>query len=157
MGRRASDLASRLKTANDDVVATVESLSNEQWRGTTKEEGWTVAATAHHIGATYPVVLPLVQAITAGQAMPPISMDFINQGNAQHAKDFASCDRAEALSLLRDGCESTVSIIGTLSDEQLDLTAQLLQEGPVMTAEQIIEGILISHAQVHWASIKEAI
>lgn len=157
MSERAKRLADRLKRANDDVISMVEGLSEEQWRGTTKGEGWTVAPTAHHIGATYGAVNGIIQAIANGATMPPISMDLINEGNAQHARDFKDCNRDETLTLLRDGGASAVSMVSGFSDEQLDRTAQLLEGMPEMTTEQLIEGILIVHAQTHGASIREVV
>ena len=157
MSQRATDLASRLEKTNDDVIALVESLSEGQWRGTTNEEGWTVAATAHHIAATYGAVVPLIQGLASGATIPPIPLDFINDGNAKHAADFKDCNREETIALLRDGGKSATQMIGGLSDEGLDRTAQLLQDGPELTTEQVIEGVLISHAEIHATSIREVL
>lgn len=157
MSERAANLINQLKQANDDVIGSIESLSDDQWQKTTGEEGWTVAATAHHIAATYPAVSGLIQMVAAGHQMEPISMDMIDQGNAQHAREFAACDRNETIALLRNGFQTTASMIEGFADEQLDQKAQVLQGAPEMTTEQLIQGILIGHAQIHGKSIKDAV
>lgn len=157
MSQRATDLANRLEKTNGDVISLVESLSDEQWNGTTKEEGWTVAATAHHVAATYGAVVPLIQGLASGATIPPIPLDFINEGNAKHAAEFKECGREETLTLLREGCKSATQMISSLSDEGLDRKTVLLEGGPELTTEQAIEGILIQHAQTHSQSIREVI
>ena len=62
----------------------------------------------------------------------------------------------EALAYCQADAESlcAASMIRGLSDEQLDRTATLFAGS--MTAQQMIEGILISHVAMHLESIRSA-
>lgn len=154
MGQRAEALAQRLEAANQEAISAVQQLGDDQWRAQTKEEGWTVAATTHHMATSHEGLTGLVQALANSQQLPPITMDMINQGNAQAAQQFANADRNECLDLLRSGGEKAVSVVRGLSDEHLDRAGTLL--GQPWTTQQVIENILIGHVQGHLASIRGA-
>jgi uncharacterized damage-inducible protein DinB len=157
MGERGDALAQRFEQANNDVIAAVEGFSDDQWKAKTKEEGWSVGVAAHHIAVGHPGVFGLAQAIANGQPLPPITREMIDQGNAQHAQQFAGCTRQETLDLLRaNGAAAAMSLRG-LTDEQLDRSATLpvFGDAPV-SAQQVIEMVLIGHPQGHLQSIKGA-
>jgi hypothetical protein len=80
-------------------------------------------------------------------------MDSLHQMNAEHAKQFANCTRDETLVLLRKNAAGAASTVRGLSDDQLDRSAPLLG-GPPMTAQQVIERVLIGHVQEHHGSIR---
>ena len=61
MGGRAEGLAKRFEQANDDVIATVQNCSDEQWRKTCPGEQWSVGVTAHHIGSAHTPIAGLVR------------------------------------------------------------------------------------------------
>src|SRR5438874_3198082 len=117
MGARAEQLATQLEAVNADVIATVEGCPDAQWRtAKTGPEGWPVNVVAHHVGDGHGGISGLVQMIASGQQPPPLTMEMINQGNAKHAQDFANCDKAEALRLLREGGAAAVAAVRGLSD-----------------------------------------
>ena len=82
MSERSEGLAAKFEQPNNDVIATVEAASDEQWAATCEEEGWSVAVTAHHIGSGYTPLTGLVQAMASGAAWerarysPDISRNF---------------------------------------------------------------------------------
>lgn len=154
MSERARALAEQFEQANNDVIAAVEACSDEQWRATCKDEGWSVATTAHHVGGGHAVIADFANKIGNGEAMPPITMEMIDQGNAQHAQQYANCNKAETLAMLREGGAVAASIVRGLSDEQLDRSGPVL--GNPMTAAQVIENILIGHPRQHLASMQGA-
>jgi len=153
MSTRADALATRFEQANNEIITLVEQLDEEQWKKITAPEGWGVNVAAHHIAASIPAVLGLVQMTANGQA-PPVTMEQINQGNAQHATEFADAKKEETLALLRSGGDQGGAALRGLSDEQLDRTASVI--GQQMTVQQVIEIVLIAHPQQHGASIKAA-
>jgi hypothetical protein len=155
MGARGEQLAAQLEQANNDVIATIEALTDEQWKAVTEEEGWSVGVLAHHVAASHEGLGGLVQALAHGQPIPPLTMDMINAGNAQHAQQFANVSKAETLELLRGGGAKAVAVLRGLSDEQFDRSGQLL--GGTVTCQQITENILINHPRSHLKSIKKAI
>jgi len=110
--------------------------------------------TAHHVAVAHAQVATLAQLIANGQALPPLTVDMLNQGNAEHARTAAGCTRDETLALLRENGAAASRAIAGLSDEQLDRSAQLFM-GP-MSAEQLIEGAMIHHALGHLASMSAA-
>jgi hypothetical protein len=155
MGARGEQLAAQLEQANNDVIATIEGLSDEQWKAVTEEEGWSVGVLAHHIAVSHEGVGNLVQALANGAPVPPITMDVINAGNAQHAQQYANVSKEETLEVLRNGGARAVGMLRSLSDEQFDRSGQLL--GGTVTCQQITENILINHPRSHLQSIKKAI
>ncbi|MBI2760730.1 MAG: maleylpyruvate isomerase N-terminal domain-containing protein [Chloroflexi bacterium] len=113
MSERATSLAAKLEEVNNDLAG-VEGLTDEQWRSKTKVEEWTVAAAAHHVSASHASIAGMVVTVANGQALPPITMDDLNGTNAQHARDFATCDRAESVALMRwDGAAAKTSSSNT--------------------------------------------
>jgi hypothetical protein len=156
MSSKTEALATRFEEASKDFANKIERLNDQEWRAKTPEEGWTVAATAHHAaGSTAPISM-MVQAAATGSEMPSITMDGLHQMNADHAKQFANCSREETLALIRQTTGPAASIVRGLSDEQLNGKA-MLPIGMEMTAEQIIENVLIGHITGHGASIGAAL
>ena len=155
MSERARNLAQQLEQANHELVTTIEGLSDAQWRAATPDDGRSVGVVAHHVAASHKTVAGLVSAIAHGQAVPHITMDMIHAGNAEHAKQFAHCTKAETLALLRQNGAAAVATVRALGDAELDRSVTLPM-GP-MTAAQVVERILIGHAQGHHASIRQAL
>jgi len=158
MGQRTNDLADRFESANNDVIAAVEGCSDDQWRKTTNSEGWSVGVVAHHIASSHEPVAGLVRLVATGQPLPNLTMDMIHAGNAQHAQEQANCTREETLALLKSGGEAAASILRGLSDEQLDRAAPLaLLGGKEVSANQLVEMVMIGHPVQHLESINSAL
>lgn len=155
MGAQAEALAARFEQENNALIAAIEGLSNAQWQALTKAEGWTVAATAHHVAGGHQAIAGLVQAHANGQGQP-VSFAALNEGNAQHAQQFVGADKAEVLQLMRDGGAAAAAIVRGLSDDQLARTGQFADAMPPVPVQAMIEMILIGHVQGHGASIKNA-
>jgi hypothetical protein len=155
VGQKAEALAARLEQTARDLEANVKSLTEEQWRSKTAEEGWTVAATAHHAAISSGPIAAMAESAATGSPMPQITPDGLHQMNADHAKQFASCSRDETLQALREGIPPAAAIVRGLSDEQLARKATL-PLGMELSAEQIIENVLIGHLAGHGASIEAA-
>jgi len=157
MSERAAALATAFENANNEVIAAVEGCTPDAWGRTCQDEGWSVGVAAHHVAVNHPAIVGLVQLIANGQPLPPITMEMIDAGNAQHAQEHANVSRDETLELLRSQGKATADIVRGLSDEQLDRTAALaLVGGQEWSAADMIERILIGHPAGHGASIKAA-
>jgi uncharacterized damage-inducible protein DinB len=157
MGQRSNELADRFEKANNAVIAAVERCSDEQWKKTCSEEGWSVAVTAHHVGVSHEGIAGLVNLVATGKPTPPITMEMIDAGNAEHARASANCTKEETLALLREKGKAAAEMLRGFSDGQLDRTAPLtVAGGAEMSAEQIINRILIGHPENHLESIKQA-
>jgi hypothetical protein len=158
MGKRAEALAGQFEQAVADLARTIDGLSDAQWAATCGQERWSVAATAHHVGAQWPLEMEYLTAIAAGKQLPSYTWDDINARNERHAKEFATCTRADALKLLREQSGAVAAWVRGLADEDLDRQGALpLADGATVTTEQLIMGgVLIEHATSHLASIRAA-
>jgi uncharacterized damage-inducible protein DinB len=157
MSGKAADLATKLDDANAAVIEAVEKCSDEEWRRVTSSEEWSVAVTAHHIAVSHGPVMGLVELVATGGEVPPITMEMIHAGNAQHAQEHANCTREEVLELLKRDGKAAADKLRGLSDEQLNRTASMaFAGGAEMSAAQLAEMILIGHPVQHLESIKAA-
>jgi hypothetical protein len=158
MGERSEDLAKRFEAALADLSNEVGQCTDEQWRSLCGDERWTVAATARHVGAQWPLEMEYITAAAEGRELPAYSWDDINKRNAKHAEEFGSCTKDDVLSLLDSKSPAVAAYVRGLSDEQLDRASSLpLADGAEVTTQQIIEGgVLIDHALSHTESIRAA-
>ena len=155
MSERARHLAQQFEQANHALIATVDRLSDDQWRAKTPGDGRSVGVVAHHVAEGHKGIAGLAGAIAHGQPVPPLTMDMIHQGNATHAAQHAHCTKAETLALLRQNGAAAAATVRGLGETELDRTATL----PLgtMSASQVIERILIGHVHDHHGSIQKAI
>lgn len=158
MGKRAEALANQYQEAISDLAKTIEGLSDNQWGTICGGEGWTVAATAHHVGAQLPLEMEYLTAAADGKPMPSYTWDDINGKNERRAKENSACTKADALKQLRDATNPVITWVRGLSDEQLDRQSALpLAGGAMVSTQQLIQGgVLIEHATSHTASIRAA-
>ena len=156
MQKRSQGLANRFEQVNREMIEAVERCSDAQWKTKTSGETWTVGVVAHHVAQGHEAIADLVQKIATGQPLPPMTMDMIHEMNAEHAKQHATCTKGETVALLRTNAATAATAVRGLSDEQLDRSAPLLG-GPPMTAQQMIERILIGHVEEHYGSIRAAV
>ena len=155
MSERANSLAQQLEHANRDLIHTIEGLSDTQWRAKTPGDGRSVGVVAHHVATSHKSVAGLVGAIAHGKAVPTITMEMIHDGNAKHADQFANCTKAETLALLRQNGAAAVATVRGLDDTGLDRTVSFPMG--TMTAAQVVERVLIGHANDHHGTIRRAV
>ncbi len=155
MGTKAEALAARFEAASKELASKIEGISDADWHGTTPQEGWTAAACAHHAAGSSGPISMMAQAAAKGTEMPPITPDGLNQMNADHAKEFANVSKADTLALLRETTPPAAAVVRGISDDEL-LKKAMLPLGMELSAEQIIEMVLIGHLQGHGASMAAA-
>jgi len=153
MGTIGESIATHFEQANADVIAAVEGMGDAQWRARSQNEQWPVGVVAHHVAVSHTGIADVVKAIAGGQQLPPFTQEMVDQGNAQHAREHASCTREETLALLRENGR-TAEAVRAIPDEGFARTAPLL--GRDMSAQQAAEMILIGHPRSHLASIQAA-
>lgn len=154
MSERTEALAKQLEEANNDLIAAIEQLTDQQWNTVCAGEGWTVGVTAHHVANSQSGITGLVKAMAGGQSVPPVTQEWLDDRNARWAQEFAGRTQTEAADLLRTSRVEAVNTVRALSDEQLRNTVTVA--GNEMTTEQVIEFILIGHPRSHLASIRAA-
>jgi len=151
-----TELAALFEQSNADMITAVEKLNDEQWMKPSPE-GWTVGVAAHHVAESQGALTGMVTAIATGQTLPPFTMEMLNQGNAEHAQRASGCTRDETLQLLKETGEKAADMLRGLTDEQLARTTPMpLMGGTEMSAEQVVEGILLGHIAGHLDGVKAA-
>jgi hypothetical protein len=156
MSDRSHDLAQQFELASGEFTREVESASSERWRAQCSGEGWSYGVVAHHVASSLPAVTEIVKALANGEPTPPFSLDLVNQGNAQHARDFANATREETLDLLRQHTQPATDVVRSLNDDQLDRTKAWLEGMPAMSTQAVIENVMINHVSNHLQSLRTA-
>ena len=159
---RAAELAAEFEAAQDEFIALLESLTDDQWRakGTNyptqmnnEDEGRSVAVIAHHVASTGPFTMGRIQDTLAGRTLTPVN---ITQMSADHARENRDCSRNEVLSLLRESKPKIADAIRPIPDDRLD-QAMPTPTGAQMTIAFRIQAILTGHIKMHQGSIEQAI
>lgn len=154
MSEQAARYADNLDAVNRDFIDVVSNCTDEEWNQTSEREGWSVGVIAHHAAVGHASFNQFLPAITSGtDNIPPVTLDMINAGNAQHAKEFASVGKPETLELLRQNGQILAQSLRGVSDEQLATTTKLFGGNP-MTVGQIVERVYVGHPAQHLASIR---
>ena len=156
MSQRAKEIAARFTTFNKEMITFVDNCSDEEWRKVCSGEGWTVGVVAHHVAAGHFGAIDFVRMIVAGEAIPEITMETIDQMNAQHAKEHANCTREEVLALLRKNGSAFAGYLEGLSEADLARTGYLALIGGDVSAQQLIEMIILQSGGEHFDSMKAA-
>jgi hypothetical protein len=152
MPTRVEDLAAQFEATTQNAVDVVQSCSDAKWHTPVPDDGRTVGVVAHHMATGDVPIGSLVQAIASGTAVPPVTPEMINQGNAIHAQQFANVTKDEAIAALQQNGVNAAAMLRALTDAQLDRSADFL--GTSWTAERAIQQILIGHIAGHTEAIR---
>ena len=156
MSQRTKELVARFTGFNNEFIAFVDNCSDEDWRKVCSGEGWTVGVVAHHVAAGHFGAIDFVRMIVAGEAIPEITMEVIDQMNAQHAKEHTNCTREEVLALLRKNGSAFAGYLEGLSEADLGRTSYLAAIGGDVSAQQLIEMVILQLGGEHLDSMKAA-
>lgn len=139
----AAQLAEDYRSVIDEAIDFVENATPEQWEATTSEEGWTVAATLHHVALGNQTVAGWIDAMRAGE---PIELTIEEQDadNARHAAEYAHADQGETAELLRSTSQDLESLIRVLSATDLGSASPF---GPAGGRELTVEQAAHAAAQ----------
>jgi len=157
MSQRAKEISDRIKSFSDNVMAFVESLSEDDWRKVCKSEEWPVGATAYHLGAGHLAISDMAGMIVRGEDLPPLTMDQINAMSDKQAREHADCTKAEAIEALRKNSAEMVAFVAGLTDEELDRKGSMPAFGGEATTEQLIQFVIFESAMRHFDSMKTAV
>ena len=151
---RGEAYAARFAAANDEIIALVEGCTAAQWRQTCFDEERSVAVVAHHVGAVNGAFAGMVARLAAGETYSPkADWGKIHEANAQHAREYAAVEKAEALGLLRSNGEAIVAQLRAIPDATYDQHAGNFG-GNDMSVAQVTEFVVIGHTASHLVSIK---
>jgi hypothetical protein len=154
MGAKGQAFAKQFEAKIEEASALLEKLNDTDWKKTTAAEKWTVAVTAHQIASSYESASHIIKTIAAGQAIPHFTREMLDEMNAQHAKEFAGCTRAETIALHKKGAAAAVR---DLSDGELAKIGTVFTGMPPVSAEELVKRILLGHVDAHFGSIRKTI
>ena len=154
MAQQGETLAKKFGEANGQFIQAVEKCSEQAWKSPCAGEGWSVGVTAHHVAQSMPVISGAVLMIATEQPLPPLTPEWLEQQNAEHAKTQKDCTAQETLKMLRDNGAAAMTTLKGLSDEQLGRSASFF--GQEMTAQGLAENVLLGHTMGHLESIRAA-
>ena len=157
MGAKGEALAKQFEAKAQEATAVLEKLSDADWKKVTDAEKWSVGVTAHHVARGHEAIAGIVKTVASGQSVPNFTLDMLNAMNAQHAKEFAGCTKAETIALHKQGAAAAAAIVRGLSDDQLTKSGTVLTGMPAMSTEQVVTGILINHIDDHYGSIRKTV
>ena len=157
MGAKGEALAKQFEAKAQEATAVLEKLSDADWKKVTDAEKWSVGVTAHHVARGHEAIAGIVKTVASGQSVPNFTLDMLNAMNAQHAKEFAGCTKAETIALHKQGAAGAAAVVRGLSDDQLTKTGTVLTGMPPMSTEQVVTGILINHIDDHYGSIRKTV
>ena len=156
-GARSAALARQFEARARDAAALLEGLGPADWRKVTSAEKWTVGAAAHHLAGALGAVAGMVTAVAAGQSIGHFTTAMLDEMNASHAREHASCDRNETIARFRAGAASASAAVRELTDERLDRSGIVFTDMPPMTVEQLVVNGLVNHVDEHIGSIRKTI
>ncbi|MFZ4655583.1 MAG: DinB family protein [Caldilineaceae bacterium] len=139
---------------NNEIIAFVEHCPASLWRTPCANDGRTVAVVAHHIASSHEPVMQLVQMVADAQPLPALSYELFDAMNAHHAQQAATCTQQEVIALLQEKGQSVATALRQLHPEQLARTAHIAFANATMRAQDVIEQILIGHAQMHFMNMQ---
>jgi hypothetical protein len=157
MAAKSAALAKEFEAKVQEAMATLDKLSEADWKKVTEAEKWPVGVTAHHLAGALEPISHMIKALVAGQAPGTLTRAMIDEMNARHAKEHAHCIKAETIGLLQKGAAVASAVVRGLSDDQLATSGTVLTDLPPMTAEQLITGGLILHIDEHFGSIRKTV
>lgn len=158
MTTRAEFLAQRVESAHQQLMVFIENCSQDEWRTFIPVEGRSVGTLIHHVVSVLPIEIDLAKTLASGETISDVTIEAVNQMNAQHAQEHPNPTKEETLGLLKANSAQAVAAIREFSEEGLDQAApNSLHWGAPLTTQYWIEEHPISHGYHHLTSIREVI
>ena len=160
MSARAERLATDFEKASADLVAAIESSTEQQWGAVSANGEWTQGYAAYHAAQSIGGVAAMLRRLADG-VPPPSTMesswDEINAMNDVQAKEHAACTKQEALDIINRDAPAAAAMTRALTDAELDRRNPPMMPGqPELTVEQFAEFVLVGHLSEHLKSITDA-
>ncbi|MFN8496805.1 MAG: DinB family protein [Anaerolineae bacterium] len=147
---QARQLADRFSQLNDEVMAFVTPLTDEQWDMICGDDERPVGIVAHHIATAYSAIAGWLVTLADGKPLPPLTMEMLNAVNDAHAQQHAGVSKADTLDLLKRNGEDAVAKVAGFTDAQLGQTDIVwLLGGATLTTAQLADAMLIGHTGGH--------
>ncbi len=158
MNQRAQALADRIEQGADALAAFAGTLGPAEWNTPVPKDGRTIGVIVHHVASMYPLEITLAQTLAAGQPIAGVTWAAVDQINAQHAREHAAVEKAEALDLLQRNSREAAAAVRTIGDEALDRAAPVsLNADAPLTCQFFVEDHPLRHSFHHLAKIRAAL
>jgi hypothetical protein len=156
MTTRSETLATKLEQTINDLLGAVEASTPEQWAARCSDGEWTQGFAAFHAAKNIAAIADAVKNVADGNPFPGTTMEEIDATNAADGKAHAGATQAETIDLINDAAPGAVSMLRSLTDDQLDRKVQLLKTMPEVTVAMMAEMGLIGHVAYHIQTITGA-
>jgi hypothetical protein len=158
MSKRSYELARRLELGAVALEAFASSLTEFEWQSRVPGDGRKIGVVVHHVASMYPIEIQLAQTLAKGQAVEGVTWEVVNKINADHAKNFDSVTKEEAIALLKQNSAAAAVAIRALSDDELDQAAPVsLNSNAPLTCQFFLEDHAVRHSYHHLARIRAAL
>jgi len=157
MGAKGEAFAKEFEGKVEDALTLLNRLSDADWKKTTGGENWTVGVTAHHLAGSYEPITGIIRTLAAGQSIPNFTPQMLDERNAQHAKEFAGCTKAETVAMIKKGAAQAAAAVRALSDADLAKSGTVFAGMPPMSAEDMVKRALLGHLDEHVGSIRKTV
>jgi hypothetical protein len=158
MNQRAQALADRIEQGADALAAFVRTLGPAEWKTPVPKDGRPIGVIVHHVASVYPLEIQLAQTLAEGKPIVGVTWDAVHQMNAQHAREHAAVEKAEALDLLQRNSREAAAAVRIISDEALDRAALVsLNADAPLTCQFFVEDHALRHSFHHLARIRAAL
>ena len=143
---KARELACRLRTAADALVAVIEPIDDDHWHRVPDPGTWSIGKDAEHVAEAAGYHQWIVR-LTIGQRVssrrPVLERRQMTSALLQH----------EAAELIRQRVEDGVRLLLDLTDQQLELPTRPPRANAQILADTI-DRVLIGHFDTHRAAIE---
>ena len=155
MNQRSNNLATRLEQGAVALANLAESLTDFEWRTRVPGDGRKIGVIVHHVATMYPLEIKLAQELAKGNPVQGVTLEAVNEMNAQHAQEFDAVTKDEALDLLQHNSTAAAAAIRLLTDEELDQAAAVsLNANAPLTCQFMLEDHAVRHSYHHLARIQ---
>jgi len=143
-------MAEEIMDANAELLAFIETCSEQEWRAICRGERWSIGVVAHHIAWGHERAAGWVRSIRNGIPIPG-SPQAHNVSNALKATQVAGISRDEVAFLARRNADQLVALFRSLADEDFRKSVPF---GPSGSRRLSVDGLGRSHLDRHLASMR---
>ena len=153
MGARSDDLARKLESANQVLIAAVRDATPTAWRrpvGNGDERA--AGVVAHHVAADYAQTLGWIQSVLDSGELPPLREADVHAANAAHAAANLDVGRESTAALLEVQGARLTELMRSLDDSDLSLRSATEMLGQRWQVDELCEAA-VRHVEVHTAAV----
>ena len=143
-------MAEEIMDANAELIAFIETCSEQEWQSTCRAERWSIGVVAHHIAWGDERAADWIRSIRNGIPIPG-SPQAHNASNAVKAAQVAGISRDEVAFLARRNADQLVALFRSLADEDFRKSVPF---GPSGGRRLSIDSFGRSHLDRHLASMR---